>query len=147
MGPTDRGTASYAEGPLLVAGRRLGGRYLLRRPLGHGGMAAVWLATDERLARPVAIKVISDTVIGDEEFLSRFRREARVAAGLQHPNLVQVYDFDAGERPYLVMEYIEGGNLSQRLVEGEPPPVEQLAHELLEALRHIHANGVLHRDV
>jgi eukaryotic-like serine/threonine-protein kinase len=148
VGPTDRATARHlAERPLLVAGRRLGGRYLLRRPLGRGGMAAVWLATDERLGRPVAIKVLSDTVAGDREFLDRFRREARVAAGLQHPNLVQVYDFDAGERPYLVMEYIEGGSLAERFAEHDPPPAERLARELLSALRHIHSNGVLHRDV
>jgi eukaryotic-like serine/threonine-protein kinase len=148
VGPTDRATARYlAEHPLLVAGRRLGGRYLLRRPLGHGGMAAVWLATDERLGRQVAIKVLSDTVVGNQEFLDRFRREARVAAGLQHPNLVQVYDFGAGDRPYLVMEYIEGGNLAQRFAEHDPPAAERLARELLSALRHIHSNGVLHRDV
>ena len=148
MGPTDRVTASHlAERQLLVAGRRLGDRYLLRRPLGHGGMAAVWLATDERLGRPVAVKVLSDTIAGDQEFLDRFRREARVAAGLQHPNLVQVYDFDAGNRPYLVMEYIEGGDLAERFAERDTPPVERLARELLSALRHIHSHGVLHRAV
>ncbi len=148
MRPTDRAAAKdFAERPLLVAGRRLGGRYLLLRPLGLGGMAAVWLATDERLGRPVAIKVLSDTVAGDEEFLQRFSREARVAAGLQHPHLVQIYDFDAGERPYLVMEYIEGGTLAERFADREPPAAERLARELLGALRHIHSNGVLHRDV
>jgi tetratricopeptide (TPR) repeat protein len=136
-----------AERLLLSAGRRLGDRYVLSRPLGHGGMAAVWLATDERLGRQVAIKVLSDTVADDGEFLDRFRREARVAARLQHPNLVQVFDFDAGERPYLVMEYIEGGSLADRVGEGEPPEPEALARELLTALRHIHSNGVLHRDV
>ncbi|MFL5870949.1 MAG: serine/threonine-protein kinase [Solirubrobacterales bacterium] len=136
-----------AERRLLAAGRRLGNRYVLRRPLGHGGMAAVWLATDDRLGRQVAVKVLSDTVADDSEFLDRFRREAKVAARLQHPNLVSVYDFDAGERPYLVMEYIEGGNLADRLAEGDPPEPEALARELLSALRHIHSNGVLHRDV
>jgi tetratricopeptide (TPR) repeat protein len=110
-------------------------------------MAAVWLATDERLGRPVAIKVLSDTVAGDQEFLERFSREARVAARLQHPHLVQIYDFDAGERPYLVMEYIEGGNLAERFADREVPAAERLARELLGALRHIHSNGVLHRDV
>jgi tetratricopeptide (TPR) repeat protein len=110
-------------------------------------MAAVWLATDERLGRQVAIKVLSDTVADDGEFLDRFRREARVAAGLHHPNLVQVFDFDAGDRPYLVMEFIEGGSLAGRIAEGEAPEPEALARELLSALRHIHSNGVLHRDV
>jgi tetratricopeptide (TPR) repeat protein len=133
--------------PVLAAGRRFGGRYRLARQLGHGGMAGVWLATDERLDRLVAVKVISDTIAGDREYVERFRREATLAAGLQHPNLVAVYDFDAGERPYLVMEYIEGGNLADLLAAGQAPPAEQLARELLAALRHIHAAGVLHRDI
>jgi eukaryotic-like serine/threonine-protein kinase len=139
-----------ADGPLLVRGRRLGdGRYVLDHQLARGGMAAVWLAHDVILERAVAIKVLSDTLAGDSEFLARFRREARVAAGLSHPNLVSVYDFDAGDqRPYLVMEYVSGGDLRQRLVEGgEGIEVERLAAELLAALRHIHAAGVLHRDV
>ena len=93
--------------------------------LGHGGMAVVWLATDERLGRPVAIKVLSDTLADDAEYLDRFRREAKVAAGLQHPNLVSVYDFDAGERPYLVMEYIEGGDLAERIAAATPPTRER----------------------
>src|SRR5262245_6942708 len=110
-------------------------------------MAAVWLATDERLGRQVAVKVLSDVLAGDREYGQRFSREARLAARLQHPNLVQVYDFDATERPYLVMEYIEGGTLAERTAEHTAPEPEQLARELLSALRHIHANGVLHRDV
>jgi serine/threonine protein kinase len=139
-----------ADGPLLVRNRRLGdGRYVLDRQLARGGMAAVWLAQDVILERPVAIKVLSDTLAGDSEFLTRFQREARVAAGLSHPNLVSIYDYDAeGQRPYLVMEYVAGGDLGRRLVEGsEPVDVERLARELLQALRHIHAARVLHRDV
>ena len=136
-----------ADPPVIGAGRRLGDRYRLERRLGHGGMAVVWLATDERLQRDVAIKVISDTLAGDREFLARFRREAHVAAGLQHPNLVPVYDFDAGARPYLVMEYVPGGDLSERISAGDLPDGATLAAELLSALRHIHSAGVLHRDI
>ena len=123
----------------------MGGRYRLERPLGSGGMAAVWLANDERLGRPVAIKVIAAEE--DREFRRRFRREAKVAASLQHPNLVTVYDYRAGSRPYLVMEYIEGGSLAERLRSGDPPPAESVAAQMLAALRCIHAAGVLHRDV
>jgi eukaryotic-like serine/threonine-protein kinase len=148
VGSSDQSTATFlAQHTVLASGRRLGDRYVLIRPLGHGGMAAVWLATDERLGRQVAIKVLSDAVAGDRDYSRRFAREARLAARLQHPNLVQVYDFEAEGRPYLVMEYIEGGTLAQRFAEHTAPEPERLARELLSALRHIHANGVLHRDV
>jgi uncharacterized membrane protein YgcG len=145
--PGGEGGTAVAEPPLIAAGQRLGDRYLLDRRLGHGGMSVVWLATDERLGRPVAIKVLSDVLTADATYLDRFRREAKVAAGLQHPNLVSVYDFHAGQRPYLVMEYVEGGDLARRVQRGAAPTVELLARELLAALAHIHAAGVLHRDI
>jgi serine/threonine protein kinase len=150
MGRDPSAATELADRPLLVRNRRLGnGRYVLERSLGYGGMAAVWLAHDVILERPVAVKVLSDTLADDEAFLTRFTREAQVAAGLSHPNLVNVYDFDADEeRPFLVMEYVSGGDLAARLKTGDAvPDVERLAAELLDALRHIHDAGVLHRDV
>jgi eukaryotic-like serine/threonine-protein kinase len=148
LGREPRARTAVADTPFLIAGSRLrDGRYVLERRLGRGGMAAVWLARDERLDRPVAIKVLSDTLAGDEDYLKRFRREARVAAGLTHPNLVNIYDFEAADRPYLVMEYVPGGDLGQRLATDRVPEPERLAIELLGALSHIHAAGVLHRDV
>jgi len=147
VGSGGRARSALAEAPLFAPGRQIGGRYLLERRIGHGGMAVVWLATDERLDRPVAIKVLSDTLTADHDYVGRFGREARLAAGLQHPNLVSVYDYDAGERPWLVMEYVEGGDLAALLSAGHAPAAEPLARELLAALRHIHAHGVLHRDI
>ncbi len=136
------------DDPFVIApDALLGGRYRLRRRLGHGGMATVWLGFDERLERTVAIKILSDTLAGDDVYLRRFRREARVAAGLAHPNLVPIYDFGAGSRPYLVMECVEGGDLGERLQAGKAPDPQALAAQLLAALRHIHAAGVLHRDI
>lgn len=129
-------------------GELLKDRYRLERTLGRGGMAAVWLGHDEVLDRPVAVKVLSDTIAGDPGFVARFRREAHTAAGLSHPNLVDVYDFsEEGERPYLVMQFVPGENLAERLERGSDVDCEQLARELLEALAHIHAAGILHRDV
>jgi serine/threonine-protein kinase len=123
-------------------------RYRLERTLGRGGMAAVWLGHDEVLDRPVAVKVLSDTIASDPGFVARFRREATTAAGLSHPNLVGVYDFsEEGERPYLVMQFVPGENLAQRLERGEGVDCDKLARELLEALAHIHDVGILHRDV
>ncbi|MFL5872812.1 MAG: protein kinase domain-containing protein [Solirubrobacterales bacterium] len=129
-------------------GELLKDRYRLERTLGRGGMAAVWLGHDEVLERPVAVKVLSDTIAGDPGFVARFRREAHTAAGLSHPNLVDVYDFsEEGERPYLVMQFVPGENLAERLERGRAVDCAQLAQELLEALAHIHRAGILHRDV
>jgi serine/threonine protein kinase len=129
-------------------GELLKDRYRLERTLGRGGMAAVWLGHDEVLDRPVAVKVLADTIAGDPGFVARFRREAHTAAGLSHPNLADVYDFsEEGERPYLVMQFVPGENLAERLERGRGVDCERLARELLEALAHIHAAGILHRDV
>lgn len=133
---------------MIAEGSRLKDRYRLEQLLGRGGMASVWLASDEVLERPVAVKVLADTIASDPEFLARFRREARVAAGLSHPNLIDIYDFAGGaERPYLVMEYVPGENLAERTQRGGEIDCERLARELLGALAHIHAAGIVHRDV
>jgi hypothetical protein len=132
----------------IASGELLKDRYRLERMLGRGGMAAVWLGHDEVLERPVAVKVLADTIASDPGFLARFRREARTAAGLSHPNLVDVYDFsEEDERPYLVMQFVPGDDLAARLERGERFDCDQLAVELLDALSHIHAVGILHRDV
>jgi len=134
----------------LGEGALVAGRYRLERILGTGGMASVWLARDERLGRPVAVKLLSDSLAHDESYLSRFRREARLAAGLSHPNLVKVYDFGGEEeRPYLVMEYVEGGTLASRIDGGTAQELDpdRLTRELLGALDHIHSAGIVHRDI
>ena len=136
--------SSFGKGALLAE------RYRLERVLGTGGMASVWLAGDERLGRPVAVKLLSDSLAHDESYLSRFRREARLAAGLSHPNLVTVYDFGGeAQRPYLVMEYIEGETLAGRVADGTALELDpgRLARELLGALEPIHSAGIVHRDI
>lgn len=127
-----------------------GGRYRLQRMLGTGGMASVWLAEDERLGRRVAIKVLSDSLALDASYVSRFRREARVAAGLSHPNLVNVFDFSAEPpRPFLAMEYVDGPTLADVLhgrarASWDP---ESMFRELMSALAYVHAAGIIHRDI
>jgi serine/threonine-protein kinase len=125
------------------------GRYVFERHLGSGGMASVWLARDRALERPVAIKVMADTLADDERWLERFKREARAAAALSHAHIVKVYDFGIEEHlPYLVMAHISGGSLRDRIRDGgRLPEPAGLARELLGALAHVHAAGIVHRDV
>ena len=133
-----------AEGTTLA-----GGRYTFVRHLGSGGMASVWLARDETLHREVAIKLMADTLADDDRWLARFKREARAAAALSHEHIVKVFDFGIEEhRPYLVMAHISGGSLRDRIRDGGGlPDAERLARELLSALAHVHAAGIVHRDV
>ena len=133
-----------AEGTALADGR-----YVFERHLGSGGMATVWLARDEALARAVAIKLMADTLADDERWLERFKREARAAAALSHPHIVKVFDFGIEDhRPYLVMAHVPGGSLRDRLRDGGTlPEPAGLARELLGALGHVHAAGIVHRDV
>lgn len=128
------------------------GRYRLERELGRGGMASVWLARDQRLGRPVAIKVIADRLGVDQQWRRRFEREARAAASVSHPHIVPVFDYSVeGDQPYLVMEYVSGGSLAERLAgaRSDAPALdlEALAQALLDALTHIHDVGIIHRDV
>ena len=123
-------------------------RYRIDRLLGRGGMASVWRGHDRVLDRPVAVKVLSDAIASDPEYLARFSREARVAASLSHPNLVRVFDFaEAGERPYLVMELVPGDDLGALTARGEQVDRSRLARQLLAALAHIHRAGIIHRDI
>jgi serine/threonine-protein kinase len=128
----------------------LGGRYRLEERIAAGGMATVWRAHDDVLDRTVAVKVLTEALADDPAYVARLEREARVAAGLMHPNLVRIFDFGAGgERPHLVMEYVDGQTLADRMGSQGAPPVdgERLATELLGALDHVHRAGVVHRDV
>src|SRR6185503_8977436 len=129
-------------------GTTLKDRYVLRHRLGHGGMAAVWLGQDLVLDRPVAVKVLSDAISSDRAYMARFRREATVAAGLSHPNLVRIYDYsESDERSYLVMEFVPGEDLGRRIARGAPIDRDRLARELLGAVDHIHGFGIIHRDI
>jgi serine/threonine protein kinase len=138
------GTSAFGRGAML------GDRYRLERRIAAGGMATVWLARDEELDRDVAVKVLSDVLAEDPAYVARFRREARVAARVSHPNLVRMFDYSGeAERPYIVMEHIGGGTLADRIRAGAADEIDpdRLARELLGAISAIHAAGVVHRDV
>ena len=128
----------------------VGDRYELEERLGHGGMATVYLAHDLRLDREVALKLLADNFAGDEEIRKRFSREARLAARLDHPNVVQVFDVgEDGDRPFIVMEHVEGGTLEDRIdarsLDGEEGV--RLLGQLCEGLGHAHARKLVHRDI
>ncbi|MDQ2983547.1 MAG: serine/threonine protein kinase [Actinomycetota bacterium] len=128
-----------------------GGRYRIEEPLGHGGMASVYLAHDERLGRLVAIKLLAENLAGDDALRERFVREARLAARLAHPNVVQVFDSGEDEgRPYIVMEYIEGQSLAELVRQGgklAPQEVVAAAQQVCAGLEHAHERGLVHRDL
>jgi serine/threonine protein kinase len=136
----------------------LGDRYELLRRIGVGGMAAVFLAHDRRLDRDVAVKVLDMAGVTDHTFVERFRREARAAAAINHPNVVSIYDW--GEVPstqtrghsvyFLVMEYVPGPNLKEKIQrEGSLSEDESLriAIQIAAALEAAHARGLIHRDI
>jgi serine/threonine protein kinase len=128
------------------------GRYRLDRTLGSGGMAIVYLGHDRELGRPVAVKRLADNLSHDRAFRDRFLREAQLAAPLSHPNLVRVYDFghDPDGRPFIVMEYVEGGSLAETLARDgalSSARVVAVARDSCSGLAYAHAAGLVHRDL
>jgi eukaryotic-like serine/threonine-protein kinase len=139
------------SGLMDLEGRILDGRYRLGSLLGVGGMARVYVASDRVLERQVAVKVLSPPYAQDPVFVERFRREARAAARLSHPNIVAVFDSGSdADQPYLVMEYVAGQSLAELLArQGRLAPgrAAELAVEVCAALAAAHAQGLVHRDV
>jgi len=138
----------------LLAGRTSGfrvDRYVLMDLIGQGGMGRVYLATDSRLNRRVALKILSPERVNNPRAVARFQREARVGAQLQHENLVRIYDFgESSGRYYLVMEYIEGKTIGTLITEQGPMPpatAVRLVRQVALGLEHAHRKGLIHRDV
>jgi beta-lactam-binding protein with PASTA domain/predicted Ser/Thr protein kinase len=131
--------------------RLFDGRYQLQGRLGAGGMATVYLAEDTSLHRKVAIKMLAERYAEDEQFVERFRREAQSAAGLNHPNIVAIYDRGVAEGTYYIaMEYLDGPTLKDVIDERgglEPNCAIGFATQILAALRFAHNHGVVHRDI
>ncbi|MBS0193935.1 MAG: protein kinase [Proteobacteria bacterium] len=123
--------------------------YRVRKRLGRGGMASVYLATQESLDRPVGIKVMAGDALADEVARQRFENEARTIAHLSHPHIVAIHEVGrSGDgRPYYVMPYLASGDLSQRGFAGDAARVAQVLRALLSALGYAHARGIVHRDV
>jgi serine/threonine protein kinase len=129
-----------------VGGEVIGGRYRLGERLGHGAMSEVWLAEDEKLERPVALKLLAPHA--DRR---RFEREARAAAALSDAHVERIYAYGESEgRPYMALEYLPGGSLEERLSYGKPladAETASIAAQLASGLAHAHAHGLVHRDL
>jgi beta-lactam-binding protein with PASTA domain/predicted Ser/Thr protein kinase len=134
-----------------LIGALFDGRYRIIRKLGSGGMANVYLAEDEELGRRVAIKILNDRHASDDQFVERFRREAKNAAGLSHPNIVSIYDRGEAEGTYYIaMEYLEGRSLKERIVADGPLPIQdaiEVTRQILRAIGFAHRRGIVHRDI
>lgn len=134
-----------------MIGHTLGGRYELLARVGGGGMALVYKAKDLLLGRFVAVKVLRQQFMHDDDFVKRFRREAQAAASLSHPNIVSIYDVGQEEDThYIVMEYIDGANLNEIIRDRAPLQVEEavrIASQICDALDHAHHNQIIHRDI
>ena len=126
------------------------GRYEVVQELGQGGMAIVYLARDPYIKRQVAVKVLPRQFTFDPQFRTRFQREAEVIATLEHASIVPVYDFGEDEsQPFIVMRYMSGGTLGDRLVQGPLPLAEitTLFERIGSAVDHAHHSGIIHRDI
>jgi len=127
------------------------GRYEIQQRLGKGGMGSLYLARDPGLDRLVAIKLLKEDYLEEQEFRERFAREARALARLRHPNIVVVYDFGQHEgRPFMAMEYIDGETLSRRLARTPPlklPLGLAIVEDLCAGLASAHDAGIVHRDI
>src|SRR5262245_58768575 len=138
-----------------MIGQLLDGKYEIEELCGRGGMGAVYRATHVGTGRRVAVKVIAPELAGDSEFIERFRREAKTIGLLRHPNIVNVTDFGVtgeGARTvaYLVMEYLEGRTLAERLKDRRPMPVNEaisILSQTCAAMDEAHRLGILHRDL
>ena len=132
-------------------GKRLDGRYEIHDVIGVGGMAIVYKAYDNIDDRIVAVKILKDEYLANEEFRRRFKNESKAIAVLSHPNIVKVYDVSFGDRlQYIVMEHIEGITLKEYIEErGVISWKEALffMNQILKALQHAHDKGIVHRDI
>ena len=132
-------------------GKRLDGRYEIREIIGVGGMAFVYKAYDTIDDRIVAVKILKDEFLANEEFTRRFKNESKAIAILSHTNIVKVFDVSFGDRiQYIVMEYIDGITLKEYIEQQKDIRWKEAVHftvQILRALQHAHDKGIVHRDI
>jgi eukaryotic-like serine/threonine-protein kinase len=134
---------------MALSSRTKLGPYEIVAPLGAGGMGEVYRARDTRLDRAVAVKILPPHLSSNPEARHRFEREARAISSLNHPNICTLHDVGQDGTDFLVMEYLEGESLADRLIHGPLPPEQVLKYgvEICEGLEKAHKSGVIHRDL
>ena len=136
---------------MISKGQKINDRYEVKKLIGEGGMANVYLGYDTILERDVAIKVLRGDLADDEKFVRRFRREAQNASLLNHPNIVQIYDVGEDDGNfYIVMEYIKGQTLKQLIKKRGKltvPETVDIISQLTDGLAHAHDSYIIHRDI
>ncbi|MDR3553050.1 MAG: protein kinase, partial [Clostridia bacterium] len=132
-------------------GKKLDGRYEIQEIIGVGGMAIVYKAYDSIDDRTVAIKILKDEFLANDEFRHRFRNESKAIAVLSHPNIVKIFDVSFSDRlQYIVMEYIDGITLKEYIEQQHVIKWKEAVHftvQILKALQHAHGKGIVHRDI
>ena len=125
-------------------------RYEITQLLGEGGMSYVYKAIDKQLQRTVAIKTLKPNYVEQEKFVERFKREAQTAANLNHPNIVQIFDWGIGDEPFFVMEYIEGNTLTSIIANKRTISMNDILFigaQVSSGLQAAHSKGLVHRDI
>ncbi len=139
------------EGEPVLSGEVLDGKYRIDQALAQGGMAILYLAHQINMDRTVIVKVMHSSLMHRKDAIERFKRESKLVARLQHPNIVAVYDFGFknGKQPFLVMEYIRGGSLAQKLESGtlDLPTAGRIMLQMCSGLEEAHQQGIIHRDL
>lgn len=134
----------------MKIGQIIKDRYEIEEILGEGGMAFVYRAKDRQLQRTVAIKTLKPNYVSQEKFVDRFRREAQTAANLNHPNIVQIFDWGIEDEPYFVMEYIEGNTLTSIISSNRTVGLNDILYigsQVASGLKEAHKHGLVHRDI
>src|SRR3712207_33619 len=134
---------------MSVPENRILGSYRLLERIGKGGMGEVYRGEHLKLGREAAVKVLPSNLVSEEDFLKRFEREASSAAKLEHPNILPVYEYGEQPTPYLVMPYVKGGTLKEKMSAGKLSQGEIINYlrQMAEALDYAHSEGIIHRDV
>ena len=153
-GMVNAGVITRWQRDMLLKGKKRGfflGKYILRKPIGRGGMSVVYLGQHQRITRPVALKILPPEEAANKHMVVRFEREANIAAQLDHVNVARIFEYDdANQKHFIAMEYVDGLNVYEVIDRNGPLSITNaidIAMQTTSGLMHIHDRGIIHRDV